>query len=278
MTTTTADSQLPRPVVAAADPSLLRRARYAAQDTATVLWRDTIRTQRQPDLLVFAVVMGVFFLVLFNYVFGGSIGAGAGIDYLDFLVPGVLIITALQGAQQTSLGLATDLTDGVIDRLRTLPMSRVAVIAGRTVADAARNIVSLVLVAVVAMLMGYRFASALGALGAIALASAVGYGFSWLGAAIATKVRRPDLVGMLSMFWLFPLMLASTAFAPAGTMPGWLQPFVTYQPISTASDAVRGLANGTPAAGAVLLSLGWTVLLVAACGATSIRLYQKDPQ
>lgn len=274
--TATTGSRPPRSA-ATTRPSPLRRARDAAQDTATVLWRDTVRTQRQPDLLFFAVVMGVFFLVLFAYVFGGSIGAGAGIDYLSFLVPGVLIITALQGAQQTSLSLAADLTDGVIDRLRTLPMSRVAVIAGRTVADAVRNVASLVLVAVVAMLMGYRFASVPGALGSIALASAVGYGFSWLGAAIAAKVRRPDLVGMLSMFWLFPLMLASTAFAPAATMPGWLRPFVTYQPISVASDAVRGLAGGTPATGPVLLSLAWTILLVVVCGVTSIRLYQRDP-
>jgi ABC-2 type transport system permease protein/oleandomycin transport system permease protein len=259
-------------------PSLRRQVRDAVQDTVTVLWRDTVRTRRQPDQLVFAVVMGVFFLVLFAYVFGGSIGAGAGIDYLDFLVPGVFVITALQGAQQTSFSLAVDLTEGVVDRLRTLPMSRVAVIAGRTVADATRNIASLVLVAAVAMLMGYRFASVTGALGAVALASAVGYGFSWLGAAIAAKVRQPDVVGILSMFWLFPLMLASTAFAPADTMPGWLQPLVTYQPVSVASDAVRGLAGGTPATDDVLLSLGWTVLFVVAFGVLSVRLYQKDPQ
>ncbi|MBT8241365.1 MAG: ABC transporter permease, partial [Acidimicrobiia bacterium] len=109
----------------------LTRLRNAGQDTATMLWRDTIRTARQPEMLVFAVVMGVFFLVLFNYVFGGAIGAGAGISYLQFLVPGVLVITALQGAQQTSLGLATDLAEGVTDRFRSLPMSQIAVIAGR---------------------------------------------------------------------------------------------------------------------------------------------------
>jgi ABC-2 type transport system permease protein len=257
-------------------PSLLLRARRAIQDTNTVLWRDTIRTMRQPDLLAFAVVMGVFFLVLFNYIFGGSIGAGAGIDYLVFLVPGVFVITALQGAQQTSLGLAADLKEGVTERFRSLPMSQVAVIAGRTIADAVRNVAGLILVGVVAILMGYRFASPLGAVGAIALTTVIGYGFSWLGAAIAAKIRQPDMVGMLSMFWLFPLMLASTAFAPAETMPGWLQPFVTYQPISVAADAVRGLANGTPAGGDILLSLGWAVGLVLLFAPMSVRLYQKE--
>ena len=251
------------------------RVRTAVLDTNTILWRDTIRTMRQPDMLAFAVVMGVFFLVLFNYVFGGSIGAGAGIDYLAFLVPGVFVITALQGAQQTSMGLAADLTEGVTDRFRSLPMSQVAVIAGRTLADAGRNVASLVLVAIVGIVMGYRFASIGGALGAIALATIIGFGFSWLGAAIAAKVRQPDMVGMLSMFWLFPLMLASTAFAPAETMPGWLQPFVAYQPISAASDAVRALANGTAAGTDVLLTLGWTILLVGVFAPLSIRLYEK---
>jgi len=206
------------------NPSLGLRIRRAAQDTTTVLWRDTIRTIRQPEMLVFAVVMGVFFLLLFNYIFGGSIGAGADVDYLRFLVPGVFVITALQGAQQTSMGLAADLTEGVTDRFRSLPMSQVAVIAGRTVADAVRNVAGLILVALVGLLMGYRFSSLSGAVGAIAIATAIGYGFSWMGAAIAAKVKQPDMVGMLSMFWLFPLMLASTAFAPAETMPAGCKP------------------------------------------------------
>ncbi len=257
------------------NPNIGLRIRRAAQDTNTVLWRDTIRTIRQPEMLVFAVIMGVFFLVLFNYIVCGSIGAGADIDFRRFLVPGVFVITALQGAQQTSLGLAADLTEGVIDRFRSLPMSQVAVIAGRTVADAVRNVAGLILVALVGVLMGYRFASLSGAVAAIALATAIGYGFSWLGAAIAVKVKQPDMVGMLSMFWLFPLMLASTAFAPAQTMPGWLQAFVTNQPISVASDAVRGLANGTPAGGDILLTLGWTTALLLLFITLSIRLYRS---
>ncbi|MEX1286486.1 MAG: ABC transporter permease [Acidimicrobiia bacterium] len=273
MTSTTTTTRTEPMIRVRPSPSV--RARGAIQDTITVLWRDWVRTTRQPDALVFSVVMGVFFLALFNYVFGGSIGAGAGIDYLDFLVPGVFVITALQGAQQTSLGLAADLSEGVTDRFRSLPMSQVAVITGRTVADAVRNVAGLVLIALVAILMGYRFASFLGAIGAIALATAIGFGFSWLGAAIAAKVRQPDMVGMLSMFWLFPLMLASTAFAPADTMPGWLQPFVEYQPISVASDAVRALANGTATSGDVLLGLAWTVALLLVFGPISTRLYRR---
>jgi len=263
----------PRTVVT--DPNVALRIRRASQDTGTVLWRDMIRTSRQPEMLVFAVVMGVFFLLLFNYVFGGAIGAGAGFDYLQYLLPGVLVITALQGAQQTSMGLAADFNEGVNDRFRSLPMSQSAVITGRTVADALRNIAGMVLVALVGMLMGFRFASFGGAVVAIALATGIGYGFSWLGAAIAAKVRQPDMVGMLSMFWLFPLMLASTAFAPVETMPGWLQPFVTYQPISAASNAVRGLANGVPVGDDVMLTLVWIAVLLVVFVPLSVRLYRK---
>lgn len=259
------------------DPGPWLRTRRAFQDAGTILWRDLLRTMRQPDVLAFAVIMGVFFLVLFNYVFGGSIGAGAGIEYLQFLVPGILVITALQGAQQTSMSLAADMTEGVVDRFRSLPMSQTAVTTGKTLADGLRNVIGLVLVAVVSLLMGYRFASIGHAIAAIALATVVGYGFSWMGAAIAVKVRRPDAVGMLSMFWLFPLMLASTAFTPADTMPSWLQPFAKYQPISAASDAVRDVANGTFELGTVLLAVAWTALLLIVFVPMTTRLYRTAP-
>ena len=275
MSTTTATALNHRDRVVAED-SWLARSREALADTAAITWRDMVRTTRQPEMLSFAVVMGVFFLLLFNYVFGGAIGAGAGVDYLQFLVPGVLVITALQGAQQTSTGLAADLAEGVTRRFRSLPMNQGAVIAGRTVADAARNTVSLLLVVPVALVMGYRFVSVPGALAAVGLAVVVGYAFSWLGAAIAARVRDPEMVGMLSMFWLFPLMLASTAFAPAESMPGWLQGFATYQPISVAADAVRSLANGTPAGTDVLAALAWTVVMLAVLVPLSTRLYRRS--
>jgi ABC-2 type transport system permease protein/oleandomycin transport system permease protein len=255
----------------------MRRLRDAAEDTATVTWRDMVRTARQPEMLTFAVIMGVFFLLLFNYVFGGAIGAGTGVDYIQFVVPGVLVITALQGAQQTGIGLAADLNEGVTDRFRSLPMSQGAVIAGRTVADAARNLAGLALLAIVALLMGFRFSSPGGAISAMALTLAVGFAFSWLSAAIAAKVRNPEMVGMLSMFWLFPLMLASSAFAPPESMPGWLQGFATHQPISVAADAVRGLTGGVPAGGDVLYALGWVIGLLLVFVPLSSRLYGRSP-
>ena len=258
-----------------ARPTPAERLSAAIADTRTVAWRDTIRTARQPEMLSFAVIMGVFFLVLFNYVFGGAIGAGTDVDYIQFLVPGVLVITALQGAQQTGTGLATDISQGVTNRFRSLPISQGAIISGRTLADAMRNLIGLVLVALVGMLMGFRFSSFGGAIAAILLAVATGYGFSWLGAAIAAKVRNPEMVGMLSMFWLFPLMMASSAFAPTSSMPGWLQGFAKNQPVSVATDAIRGLVAGDAVGGDIAYAIGWIVVMLVVFVPVASRLYAK---
>lgn len=258
-----------------ARPPLRERLRGAVSDTTTVAWRDVIRTARQPEMLTFAVIMGVFFLLLFNYVFGGVIGAGANVDYIQFLVPGVLLITALQGAQQTGTGLATDISQGVTHRFRSLPISQGAIISGRTLADAGRNLIGLVLVALIGMLMGFRFSSVGGAIGAILLAVGMGYSFSWLGAAIAAKVRNPEMVGMLSMFWLFPLMMASSAFAPTFSMPGWLRAFANHQPISVGTDAIRALTDGSAAGGDVLYAIAWMIVMLVIFVPLASRLYNK---
>lgn len=259
----------------AAEPGVLQRLRWAVQDTTTMTWRDLIRTRRQPEMLSFAVIMGVFFLLLFYWVFGGAIAAGAGIDYIQYLVPGILVITTLTGAQQTGNGLAADLAEGVTDRLRSLPMSQFAVLGGRTIADGLRNVVGVLLVVPVGYLLGFRFASIGGALGAIALAVGIGYAFSWMNAAIAAQVKSAEMVGMLSMFWLFPLMLASTVFTPAEQMPGWLQGFAKWQPISVVGDAARQLSNGIPAGDATFWSLVWIVVLLAVFVPMAVAIYRR---
>jgi ABC-2 type transport system permease protein/oleandomycin transport system permease protein len=243
--------------VEAPEPGAWQRVRWAAQDTGTMTWRDLIRTRRQPEMLSFAVIMGVFFLLLFYWVFGGAIAAGAGVDYIQYLVPGIFVITTLTGAQQTGLGLAADLAEGVTDRLRSLPMSQFAVLGGRTIADALRNVIGVLLI------------------GAIALSVGVGYAFSWMNAAIAVQVKNAEMVGMLSMFWLFPLMLASTVFTPAEQMPGWLQGFATWQPISVVGDAARQLCNGIPAGDAVVWSILWIVVLLAVFVPMSVAIYRR---
>ena len=245
-------------------PSTTTRIKWAFQDSLTLARRDWIRTTKQPETLTFAVIMGVFFLLLFNYVFGGVISAGSGIDYVQYLVPGILVITALMGSQQTGTGLATDLTEGVDARFRTLPMSRVAVVAGRTLSDTARNFFGLLLVVALGYLLGFRFGSFGAALVSLLLVLGIGYSFSWVNASIAVKLRNPEAVGMASMFWLFPLMLASTVFTPAAQMPDWLRGFAENQPVSVVADAVRALSDGAAAGNEILASIAWIIALLAA--------------
>ena len=258
------------------EPSSSERLRWAVADIVTMTRRDLIRTARQPEQVMFAVTMGAFFLVLFYYVFGGAIGAGTGVDYVDFLVPGVLVITALNGAQQTGNGLAVDLSEGVVDRFRSLPMSQAAVLAGRTIADGLRNTVTLVVVAVLGYLLGFRFSDFGEAVLAVLLAVGLGYAFSWISAAIAAKVRNVEMVGMLSMFWLFPLLFASSAFTPTSLMPGWLRFFADNQPISVVADAIRSLGDGSGAGGLVLASLLWIVGLSVGFAYLAGRIYRRS--
>jgi ABC-2 type transport system permease protein/oleandomycin transport system permease protein len=197
------------------------------------------------------------------------------VDYLQFLVPGVLVITAVNGAQQTGTGLALDLSTGVVDRFRSLPMSQIAVIAGRTLADTVRNTIGVLLVIAVGYLMGFRFDSLLGAVGMVVLVVGVGYAFSWVGAWIGARIRNAETVGMLSMFWLFPLMLASSAFVPTAGMHEFVRLFAEYQPVSVVSDAARALAAGTSADGAILGSIVWIIGLTVIFGWLAARAYRR---
>ena len=247
----------------------------ALTDTLSIARRDLIRTARMPEQLTFSVIMGIFFLLLFYYVFGGVIAAGSGVDYLQFLVPGVLVITAVNGAQQTGTGLALDLSSGVADRFRSLPMSQVAVIAGRTVADTLRNTVGVLLVIAVAYVLGFRFASVPGAIGMVALVVGLGYAFSWVGAWIGARIRNAETVGLLSMFWLFPLMLASSAFVPTAGMHEFVRIFAEVQPVSVVSDAARAFAAGEPASGPILASVAWNAGLTIVFGWLAVRAYRR---
>ena len=245
-------------------------------DLITMARRDLMRVMRSPEALSFSLTMGIFFLLLFYYVFGGVIEAGAGIDYIQFLVPGVLVITALNGSTQTGSGLALDLSEGVTDRFRSLPMNQLAVVAGRTLADGIRNLVGLILLAAFGYVLGFRFDSLLGGVGAVAVAALIGYAFSWINAAIGAKVQNAEIVNMLTMFWLFPLMFASNVFTPTNAMPGWLQWFANNQPISVATDAVRALSDGTALGSSLVLTVIWSIALVIGFGALALRSYRAS--
>jgi ABC-2 type transport system permease protein/oleandomycin transport system permease protein len=244
-------------------------------DALTIARRDLIRTAQMPEQLTFSVIMGIFFLLLFYYVFGSVIAAGSGVDYIGFLVPGVLVITVVNGAQQTGTGLALDMSTGVVDRFRSLPMSQLAVIAGRTLADTARNTAGVLLVVAMGYVMGFRFDSVAGAIGTLAVVIGLGYAFSWVGAWVGARVRDAETVGMLSMFWLFPLMLASSAFVPTAGMPDLVRLFAELQPISVVSAAARAFASGEPAGSLLLASAAWIVGLTLAFAWLAGRAYRR---
>lgn len=244
-------------------------------DSAAIARRDMIRVRRQPELATFGTTMGVFFLVLFNFVFGGAIEAGTGVRYEQFLLPGILVLVGLFGANQAGVGLAEDMQKGVTDRFRSLPMRQGAVLAGRAASDLMRNVVSLIPTIVLGYVIGFRFDSILGALACVVLVLVLGTAFSWINMALGAKIRSVEVMNMLGMMWLMPLMFASSIFTPTNRMPGWLQAFANNQPISLAANATRDLANGSNWTWDATGSLIWAAGLTAVFAVVGGRAYQR---
>jgi ABC transporter DrrB family efflux protein len=244
--------QPPGPDVQAPRRPLLRRRlpstqalRSAVTDTAVVTGRNLRHFIRQPDLLVFSTIQPVLFVLLFVYVFGGAIGGSLphGIAYVDFLLPGVFVQSVTFGASQTAVGLKEDLTRGVVDRFRSMPMARSAVLAGRTVADLIRNILIIGLMIAVGYLVGFRFLGGVaGAFGCIAVVAAFGFALSWIFAFVALTVRGAETAQTAGFVVIFPLVFASSVFVPVSTFPDWLQAFAKINPVTVTADAARSLA------------------------------------
>jgi ABC transporter DrrB family efflux protein len=228
-----------------------RAVRSAVADTAVVTGRNLRHFIRQPDLLVFSTIQPVIFVLLFVYVFGGAIGRSLphGITYVDFLLPGVFAQSVTFGASQTAVGLSEDLTRGVVDRFRSMPMARSAVLAGRTVADLVRNILIIFLMIAVGYAVGFRFlGGAAGAFGCIAVVAAFGFALSWIFAFVALSVRGAEAAQTAGFVVIFPLVFASSVFVPVATMPDWLRAFAKINPVTVTADAARSFAlYGTPA-------------------------------
>ena len=217
------------------------------------------------------------FVVLFAYVFGGAIRVPGGFDHIDYLMPGIFVQTAVFGSMQTGVGLADDLAGGAVDRFRSLPMSGSAVLVGRTLSDAARNLFVVLLMTGVGYLIGFRFNDGLpNVIGALLLVVAFGYAFSWIAAVVGLLAGNAESAQSLGFVWVFPLTFASSVFVPVESMPGWLQAFAGFNPISLTVDAMRTLALGDPAiGGSVWPALLWTVGLVAVFAPLAVRLYRR---
>jgi ABC transporter DrrB family efflux protein len=262
------------------------RLRRTLAHTGVLARRDLLATVRLRDVLVLSAIQPIVFMLLFLSVFGGAIEAAlppaANGAYVNWLVPGILAQFAVFGASATAYGLHNDRETGVIDRFRSLPMARAAVLAGRTTADLARSSVILLLQIAVGVLLGFRPQSVLGIVAALGLALAFGYACSWIMATIGLAVRNTEAIQATVYSVVFPLTLLSSVFLPTQTMPGWLQAFADHQPVSVVANALRGLILG-PAAlppgqsvtGQTLLALGWTVAILAVMVPVAIRTYRR---
>jgi ABC-2 type transport system ATP-binding protein len=233
-----------RPVLRLKRPSP-RAVRSAVTDTAVVTGRNLRHFIRQPDLLTFSTIQPVLFVLLFVYVFGGAVGRSLphGVAYVDFLLPGIFVQSVTFGASQTAVGLSEDLQRGVVDRFRSMPMARSAVLAGRTVADLVRNILIIFLMIAVGYLVGFRFHGGVaGAAGCIAVVAAFGFALSWIFAFVALTVRGAEAAQTAGFVVIFPLVFASSVFVPVSTFPDWLQAFAKINPVTVTANAARSLA------------------------------------
>ena len=220
---------------------------WALRDTWALTRRNLRTISRQPQLLVFATIQPIIFILLFRYVFGGAIPAPGAIDYVNYLLTGIFVQTITFAAIQTGIGLSEDLSKGIVDRFKSMPVSRAAVLAGRTAADLVRNLAVIVVMIGVGYAVGFEFTNGVvGPLLAVALLLAWGFVFSWVGAFLGLRLSSPETVQAASFPTIFPLVFASSIFVPVETMPGWLQAFVKVNPITLVTDSVRALSLGEP--------------------------------
>ncbi len=247
----------------------------ALGDVLVLAQRNLRRIPRNPDLLISFTVQPVMFVLLFVYVFGGAIST-PGLDYVDFLMPGIIVQTMAFGGFVTAIGLSEDLSKGLIDRFRSLPMSRGAVLAGRTLADVGTNVVSLIVMLTVGIIAGFSFStSVLDVTAGIFLMLLFGYAFSWVFAWVGLTASSSEAAQAIGFIAVFPLTFASSAFVPPDTMPSWLQAFADANPITTVVDAARHLFVGTPAGTDVFFAFVWTIGITVVFATLAIAKYRS---
>jgi ABC transporter DrrB family efflux protein len=249
--------------------------RYALSDTLVLAKRNFLRIPRQPDLLIAFTVQPLMFVLLFAYVFGGAIST-PGHSYIDFLIPGILVQTMSFGGFVTALGIAEDLKKGLIDRFRSLPMSRAAVLAGRTLADIATNVIQIVVMLGVGLIIGFGFSTSLPeiVLGLFILLL-FGYAFSWIFAFMGLVSSSPEAAQSLGFVVIFPLTFVSSAFVPPQTMPASLQWFAEWNPISIVVNAIRALFIGDPAGNTVWGAIVWSAGIALFFAVLAVYKYKR---
>ncbi|HEX6936173.1 MAG TPA: ABC transporter permease [Actinomycetes bacterium] len=257
----------------------------AAADAAVITKRNLIKIKRVPDLLVFTTMSPIMFVLLFAYVFGSAIDV-PGVGYREFLIAGIFAQTVVFGATFTGFSLAEDLQKGVIDRFRSLPMAPSAVLFGRTFSDVVNNVISLVVMALAGLVVGWRIrSSVLEALAGFAIVLVFAYAISWVMAVVGLVVRTPEVVNNASFMVIFPLTFIANTFVPTNDLPGPLKAFANWNPVSSVTQAARELfGNTSPALPApdawpmqhpVAYTLIWVVLILVVFVPLATRMYRK---
>ena len=259
----------------AATAALPGRTVPVPTSVAVITGRNLRRLVRVPTLLVFATVQPVLFVLLFTYAFGGAIHVPGAARYIDYLLPGIFVLAIGFGASQTGVAIAEDLSTGMIDRFRSLPISSGAVLAGRVAADALRNLFVVALMIAVGAAIGFRFhAGPAAALAAVALAVATGLAFSWLNLLLGLAVRDPESAGLAGLFPVIILFFTSSALVPVATMPGWLQAFARANPITVITGILRVLCLGGPTTRPAIEAAAWLLGLLAITIPAAIARYR----
>jgi ABC-2 type transport system permease protein/oleandomycin transport system permease protein len=249
--------------------------RRLVTDTLVIAERNLVRLPRAPDLLLAFTIQPIMFVLLFRYVFGGAINT-PGYDYADFLLPGIIVQNIAFGGFVTALGLNEDLHKGLIDRFRSLPMARPAVLAGRTISDVFTNLLSVTVLLITGVIIGFTFhASLIEIVGGFALLVLFGYAFSWVFALLGLLVSSPESANSLGFIAVFPLTFISSAFVPVKSMPGVLEAFAKVNPFTVTVDAMRSLWIGAPAGNSVWGAFVWAFVILAIFAPLAVARYRR---
>lgn len=246
----------------------------ALSDIMVMTKRDIIRYFRLPQLLIFNAILNIVLLLLFNYVFGGAIQT-SGIPYIQFFLPGFLAQTVVFGSTQTSVGIAEDLSKGIVDRFRSLPMARPAFLTGRVIADAIRYSILTLLMIGVGLAAGFRFAAGIGPIIAgVLLIIVFGIALTWVGVFIGISVKDEETAQVAGFVWVFPLVFASSLYVPIASMPPWLQVFAKINPVTPMVGTIRGLFLGTSVTSFLWKILVWDLGIILVFLPLSVRRYR----
>lgn len=249
---------------------------WALRDSWNEATRHLRAVPRSPELLVFAALQPIMFVLLFNYVFKGSIPAPGYTSYTQYLMPGIFAQTVVFNSAFTGVGLAEDLQKGFIDRLRSLPISQGAVLIGRTMSDMVRNVLTFVIMFGVAFAVGFRMEGGLlNGLLATLLLLGFSYSFSWIQALIGMSVKSVEAANSAGFIWMFPMTFISSAFVDPSTMPGWLQPIADHNPFTKVTNAVRALYNGLDPGADLWISIAWAAGITVVFATLSFRKFSS---